>query len=44
MNSLRNNIEELKITYANLVNQSEKNRGEAGSNSANLANEVARGK
>ena len=34
----------MKITHSNLVNQSEKNRGDAGNNAANLSNEVNKGK
>lgn len=38
LNSLKNTIEEMKITRSNLENQAEKNRGDAGSNGANLSN------
>lgn len=34
----------MKITHNNLLNQAEKNKGDAGNNAANLANEVAKGK
>jgi chromosome segregation ATPase len=37
-------INEAKITYNNVLNQSEKNKAEAGANAANLNNEVAKGK
>lgn len=44
LNSLKNNIEELKITHQNLLQQAEKNKTDAGVHAANLANEIARGK
>jgi hypothetical protein len=34
---LRNNIQELKITQQNLLQQAERNRADAGANSGNLS-------
>ena len=44
LNSLRNAIEEMKITRSNLENQAEKSQGDAKHNANNLSNEVAKGK
>ena len=41
---LRKNIEEMKLSYNSILNQAEKNKGDASNNAANLANEVAKGK
>lgn len=38
LNSLKNNIDELKITHQNLLQQAEKNKADAGGHAANLAN------
>lgn len=34
----------MKITHSNLLGQAEKNKLDAGNNSANLTNEIAKGK
>lgn len=44
LRGINNQINESKITYNNILSQSEKNKGEAGANAANLNNEVGRGK
>jgi chromosome segregation ATPase len=44
LRGINNQINESKITYNNILAQSEKNKAEAGGNSANLSNEIARGK
>ena len=44
LGGLRNNIEELKITHSNLLQQAERNKADAGNHAGNLANEVAKGK
>ena len=41
---MKNNIEELKLSYNNLVNQAKKNKSDADNHAANLSNEVAKGK
>jgi hypothetical protein len=44
LRGLNNQINESKLTYNNVIAQSEKNKAEAGANAANLNNEVGRGK
>lgn len=44
LRSLNNQINESKITFSNVQAQADKNKAEAGSNSAALSNEVAKGK
>lgn len=38
LNSLRNNIEQLKLTHQSLAQQAQKNRADAGTHASNLAN------
>lgn len=44
LNGLHNNIEEMKLSYNNILQQTEKNKADSVHHSNNLANEVARGK
>ena len=44
LRTLNNQINQNKLTYSNILNQSEKNKAEAGANAAALNNEIARGK
>jgi chromosome segregation ATPase len=44
LRGISNQINESKITYNNILAQSEKNKAESGANAANLSNEIARGK
>ena len=38
LNGLNNNIEELKLSYNSIFNQSEKNKLDAGNHAVNLSN------
>ena len=44
MKSLQNHVNELKITYENIAQQAEKNKGDAGNNAGNLEMEINKGK